>query len=156
MIIKIRKFIVNLVILLNKSERNKIRKRLNEIDTEKPNRRQSRRLLEELTKIFIDVQFKKDHINNDCDSSSCYSLKDLECTFGDLDDYYKPIFAKESFDGNYQMYTCRGAKERTMSTKQYLRKIKPYLIVLIDDKKDFKSSDTTRHSSQSCSFIKKR
>ena len=31
MIIKIRKFIINLGILLNKSERNKIRKRLNQI-----------------------------------------------------------------------------------------------------------------------------
>ena len=57
MIIKIRKFITKLGMLLNKSERNNIRKRLNEIDGERPNRRQKRRLLEQLTKIFNDLKF---------------------------------------------------------------------------------------------------
>ena len=57
MIIKIRKFITELGMLLNKSERNNIRKRLNEIDRERPNRRQKRRLLEQLTKIFNDLKF---------------------------------------------------------------------------------------------------
>ena len=47
MIIKIRKFIIKLGKLLNKSERNNIRKRLNEIDRERPNRRQKKRLLDE-------------------------------------------------------------------------------------------------------------
>ena len=122
MIIKIRKFIIKLGKLLNKSERNNIRKRLNEIDRERPNRRQKKRLLDELTKIFNDLKFKKDHINNACDSSSYYGLKDLEYTFGALDDYYKPVLAKESFDGNYQMYTCRGDKERTMYINEYLEK----------------------------------
>ena len=135
MIIKIRKFIIKLGKLLNKSERNNIRKRLNEIDRERPNRRQKKRLLDELTKIFNDLKFKKDHINNACDSSSYYGLKDLEYTFGALDDYYKPVLAKESFDGNYQMYTCRGDKERNMYINEYLEKIKPYLIVLINEKK---------------------
>ena len=32
----------------------------------------------------------KDHINNAFDSSSYYGLKDLEYTFGDLDNYHKP------------------------------------------------------------------
>ena len=103
MIIKIRKIITELGMLLNKSERNNIRKRLNEIAKERPNRNQKRRLLEELTKIFNDLKFKRSHTNSAFDSSSYYGLKDLEYTFGDLDDYYKPILAKESFDGNYQM-----------------------------------------------------
>ena len=45
------------------------------------------------------------------------------------------MLAKESFDGNYQMYTCRGNTERTMYTAEYLEKVKPYLIALIDEKK---------------------
>ena len=45
------------------------------------------------------------------------------------------MLAKESFDGNYQMYTCRGNRERTMYTADYLEKVKPYLIALIDEKK---------------------
>ena len=126
MIIKIKKFITGLGMLLSKSERNIIRKRLNEIDRERPNTRQVKRLLDELTKIFNDLKFKMNHINNAFDSSSYYDLKDLEYTFGDLDDYYKPILAKESFNGNYQMFICRGDKERNMSIKEYLEKIKPY------------------------------
>ena len=136
MIIKIKKVIAELGMLLSKSERNITKKRLNEIDRERPNRRQSRRLRDEITKILNDLKFKKEHINSAFDSYSYYGLKDLEYTFGDLDDYYKPILAKESFDSNYQMYTCRGHKERTMSIKEYLEKIRPYLTVLIDDKKN--------------------
>ena len=83
MIIKIRKFITKLGMLLNKTERNNIRKRLNQIDKERRNRRQKRRLLDELT--------------------------------------------KEGFGGNYQMYTCRGNKEKTMYIKEYLQKVKPTL-----------------------------
>ena len=137
MIIKIRKFITKLGMLRNKSERNNIRKRLNEIDRKRPNRRQKRRLLDELTKIFNDLKFKKTHTKNVFDSSSYYGLKDLENTFGNLDDYHKPVLAKDSFDGNYQMYTCRGDKEKAMYRTEYLEKVKPYLITLIDDKKTF-------------------
>ena len=48
----------------------------------------------------------------------------IEYTFGDLDDYYMPILAKESFNGNYQMYTCRGDKEINMYITSYLDNIK--------------------------------
>ena len=59
MIIEIRKFITKLGMLLNKSERNNITKRLNEIDRERPNRRQKGRLLDELTKIFNYLKLKQ-------------------------------------------------------------------------------------------------
>ena len=121
--------------LLNKSDRDPIRKTLKEIDQETPNRTQQRRLLEELNNILLDLEFKKKYINNAFDSSSYYDLKDLEYTFGDLDDYYKPVLAKENFNGSYQMFTCRWDKERNMYITNYLDKIKPYLIPLIDEKK---------------------
>ena len=121
--------------LLNKSDRNTIRKRSEKIDKETPNKTQKRRLLEELINILLDLEFKKRHINNAFDSSSSCDLKDLEYTFGDLDDYYIPILAKESFGGNYQMYTCRGDEERNMYITYYLNKIKPHLVALIDEKK---------------------
>ena len=116
---EIRKVIIELGMLLKKSDRNIIRKRLEKIDKETPNTTQKRRLFEELNNILLDLEFRKKHINNAFDSSSCYGLKDLEYTFGDLDDYYMPILAKESFDGNYQMYSCRGDKERNMYITVY-------------------------------------
>ena len=136
MIIKIKKFIIELGMLLNKSDRNIIRNRLNEIDKKTSiNRTEKRRLLDELTKTFNDLTFKKEHINSAFDISNYYGLKDLEYTLGDLYDYYKPVLAKESFDGNYQMYTCRGDKGGNICINEYLEKIKPYLIALINGKK---------------------
>ena len=44
---------------LKKSDRDIIRKTLDEIDKERPNTRQRRRLLEELTKIFNNLQLKR-------------------------------------------------------------------------------------------------
>ena len=133
---KVRKVIIELGILLNKGDRDSIRKRFTKIDKETPNRTQKRRLLEELNNILFDLEFKKKHINNAFNSSSSYGLKNLEYIFGNLDDYYMPILAKESFDGNYEMYTCRGDKERMYITN-YLEKIKSYLIALIDEKKTY-------------------
>ena len=46
-----------------------------------------------------------------------------------------PVLAKESFNGNYQMYTCRADKERNIYITNYLDKSKPGLITLIDEKK---------------------
>ena len=57
----------------------------------------------------------------------------IEYTFGDLDDYYKPILAA-SFNDNYQMYACRGDENRDMDIDMYLDKVRPYLIALIDEK----------------------
>ena len=101
--------------LLDKSERIIIRKILNEIDKKTSiSRAEKTRLLNELFRILLHLEYKKKHINFNYDSSNYFALKDLEYTFGDLDDYYKPILAKDSFNGNYQMYTCRGYKDRDM------------------------------------------
>ena len=104
-----------------------------------PSIRQKRKILEQLTEILNDLQFKRKHTNSAFDSSSYYGLKDLEYTFGDLNEYFKPILAKDSFEGNYQMYSCRGDKDRTMSISQYLDTVKSYLFALIDEKKNISS-----------------
>ena len=136
---KMRMLILELGMLINKSDRDTIRKRLEEINKLNPSTRQKRKILEELTEILNDLQFKRKHTNSAFDSSSYYGLKDLEYTFGDLNEYFKPILAKDSFEGNYQMYSCRGDKDRTMSISQYLDTVKSYLFALIDEKKNISS-----------------
>ena len=136
---KMRMLILELGMLINKSDRDTIRKRLEEINKLNPSTRQKRKILEELTEILNDLQFKRKHTNSAFDSSSYYGLKDLEYTFGDLHEYFKPILAKDSFEGNYQMYSCRGDKDRTMSISQYLDTVKSYLFALIDEKKNISS-----------------
>ena len=121
---------------LDKADKDKIRKRLDEIDRKTSiNRAEKTRLLNELSRILLDLEYKRKRIGSAYDSTDYYGLKDLEYTFGDLDDYYKPILAKESFNGNYQMYTCRGDKNRDMDIDMYLDKVRPYLITLINEKK---------------------
>ena len=88
-----------------------------------------------MCKIILDLKYKRKRICSAYDSTDYYGLKDLEYTFGDLDDYYKPILAKESFNRNYQMFTCRGDKNRDMDIDMYLDKVRPYLITLINEKK---------------------
>ena len=87
---------------LDKADKDEIRKRLDEIDRKTLiNRTEKTRLLNELSKIILDLEYKRKRIGSAYDSTDYYGLKDLEYTFGDLDDYYKPILAKK-------MYTCRG------------------------------------------------
>ena len=131
---KIRLQIIELGMQLDKSDRDAIRKRLKEIRKLNLTKRQSKKIFEELTTISNDLQFKRKHINSAFDSSSYYGLKDLEYILGDLDDYYKPILAKDSFNGNHQMYSCRGDKDSYMSISNYLDTVKPYLFALIDEK----------------------
>ena len=59
----------------------------------------------------------------------------MEYALADLDDYYKPILAQEIVDGNDQLYTCRGDKDRDMPIDTYLSKVIPYLKILINEKK---------------------
>ena len=61
---------------------------------------------------------------------------------GNIDDadYYKPILAKESFKGNCQYYQIRGDRDSKLSLKQYLCKITPELVELINEKKNKKTA----------------
>ena len=81
--------------VLDKSDRVKIKKRLNELDEKtRVTRSEKKKALEELNKISLGLQYKRKRISSPYDSSDYYGLKDLEYTFGDLDEYYKPILAK--------------------------------------------------------------
>ena len=122
--------------MIDKADKDKIRKRLDEIDRKTSiNRAEKTRLLNELSKIILDLEYKRKRIGSAYDSTDYYGLKDLEHTFGDLDDYYKLILPKESFNGNYQMYICRGDENRDMDIDVYLDKVRPYLITLINENK---------------------
>ena len=122
--------------LLDKADKYEIRKRLDEIDRKiSISCAERTRLLTELSRILLHLEYKRKYISSAYDSDDYYGLKDLEYTFGDLDKYYKTILAKESFNGSYQMYTCRGDKNRDMDISMYLDKVRQYLIALIDEKK---------------------
>ena len=51
------------------------------------------------------------------------------------EDFYKPIFIKSSYKGNYKHYESNGDIEKKLSVHQHLSKIRPYLYNLINDHK---------------------
>ena len=95
-------------------------------------------LIDELKNIYNSFGYIKDH--SAFDSSGYYGFKDLEYMFNDIENYYYPILTKRSFNGNYQMYTCRGDKDNTMSIYDYISKITLYLLDLIVRKKKHDSN----------------
>ena len=98
----IRKELVELGTLIDKEYRDKIRKDLDKIE-KRTGITQSQRtqILNQLSDVSLNLQYKRKQTDLTYDDSNYYGLKDLKYTLGDLDDYYKPILAKESFDGNY-------------------------------------------------------
>ena len=85
----IKQNIIKLERLLSKSNQNKIRNRLYEIENLTPSKRQTQILIKELTKVSNDLHYKKEH--SGFDSPGYYGMKDLEYIFDDLDNYYDPI-----------------------------------------------------------------
>ena len=51
------------------------------------------------------------------------------------EDYYKPIRANSTFNSNYIEYENEGDKNKTLSIKEYLNMVRPYLRDIINDHK---------------------
>ena len=121
---EIRKVLVELGMMLDEEYRDEMRETLNKTDKKtRISGAEKTKPLNQLSKILLDLQYKRKNLDLAYDDSNYYRLKDLEYVFGDLDYCYKLILAKESFDGNYQLYTCRGDRDRDMTIDTYLDKV---------------------------------
>ena len=80
----------------------------------------------------------KDRINRD--------IKDLfELENEEEEDYYKPVrVASNFYNKNYIKYESNGDRSKTLSIKEYLHKIKPYLKAIINN---LPKSDTRKFHS---------
>ena len=56
------------------------------------------------------------------------------------EDYYKPIRTGKAFSSNYIEYECNGDKDKSLSIKKYLNKIKRYLNDLLDNSRRMENS----------------
>ena len=72
---------------------------------------------------------------SDYRNDSYTNIDDIEYVFGDIDNYYKPILTRSSFNKSYQRYYFRGDPNRHMSVTTYFDKIIPYLRMAIDKNK---------------------
>ena len=78
---------------------------------------------------------KKNIVSYDRDDFDYYGVRDIKNLFDETseEDYYKPIFVKNSHNGNYKHYESNGDIEKRLSAYQYLNKIRLYLCDLIND-----------------------
>ena len=62
------------------------------------------------------------------------ALRDIRALFeSDKDEYYKPIKTSNAFNSNYIEYDNNGDKDKSLSVKESLSKIRPYLSHIIND-----------------------
>ena len=132
----IRKILSTLRDILPKKDRKEIKDKLYKIEHQRniseAEREENDEYLRKLVRILND---KEKHSPYDRDDLDYYQIKDIPILLGEIseEDYYKPIFVKSSFNGNYKYYESRGDKEKELSVKQYLSMIMPYLYDLIND-----------------------
>ena len=93
-------------------ERDDIKKDINTIEKRvlSPRRLTSKgkdRLFKKILEIIRTLENKSKYRHID---TFYKGLSDIEYLFADPMDYYKPILVEQSFDNNYQRYTCRGDK----------------------------------------------
>ena len=132
----IRRILSRLRDILPKKDRKEIKDKLYEIEHQRniseAEKEENDEYLRKLVRILND---KEKHGPHDRDDLDYNGITDIEILLGEIseEDYYKPIFVKSSFNDNYKYYESRGDKEKILSVKQYLNKIKPQLYDLIKD-----------------------
>ena len=145
-IIKIRLELFEVSPYLNKKVLYDIRKRLYDIEKlTKINRSEKNKLLKELNNISTDLTFKQKNMISDYRDNNYANIDDTEYVFDDIGNYYQPILASSLFRNGSYRYHFRGDPMRNMSVIAYFDKITPYLKVLIDETKLFEQkiqSDT--------------
>ena len=60
-------------------------------------------------------------------------IRDIKTLFEQEDDYYKPVGVGKVYRNNYIEYESNSDKNKTLSIREYLHKIKPYLKDIIND-----------------------
>ena len=121
--------------IVTKNERKKIKKELYEIEkTDNLSDNEKEKIYNDLAKLANTLDKKEEHRHRNRDDLYYFGIKELENLFADIDndDYYKPVLIKSSFKNNYKQYESREDKDKTLSVRQYLYMIIPYLSDLIN------------------------
>ena len=135
----IKKILNELKDSLIKEFRKKINKKLYEIENKKNlSKLEKEEINEYVVKLERMINKKEKYRDHDRDDPDYYGIRDIEVLFGEADknDYYKPILVKSAFKGSYKKYESRGDNDKKLSEKEYLSKIRLYLIDMINDHKD--------------------
>ena len=122
------------------NDRKKITKELHEREKKKNlSHKEKEKIYDHLVELVNTLNKKEEYKYHDRDDLDNYGIRDMENLFDNDndndDDYYKPILVESSFKDGYKYYESRSDKDKKLSVKQYLYKIIPYLLDLINDHK---------------------
>ena len=132
----IRRILNRLRDILPKKDRKEIKDKLYEIEHQRNISEAEKEENDEYLRKLVRILNNKEKYGlYDRDDFDYYGIRDIENLFDEVSEegYYKPILVKSYFKGNYKYYESRGDKEKRLSVKQYLNKIKPHLYDLIND-----------------------
>ena len=114
-----------------------IRKNLYDIKNPKNLFKSKTKEIEQNT-IELEERFFKLNKYYDYDDTEYQGIRDVANSFNGIvfnqsinEDYYKPIWAKCVFNGNYIKYESKGGKGKNFSPKEQLNMIRPYLSDMI-------------------------
>ena len=126
----------------SKSEIKEIRKNLYEIESKK---NLSTQKIKEIEKSLSALKKYYDH-----DDAKYIGIRDVGNLFNQSadKDYYKPIKTKSAFNGNYIEYESNGDKDKSLSEKEYLSMIRPYLSNIINDHKIHSGNEVIDYETQ--------
>ena len=65
------------------------------------------------------------------------TIRDIQNLFKQEEDYYKPVRVGNVYINIYSEYGSNGDKNKTLSIREYLKEIKPYLKNLINNLKKY-------------------
>ena len=131
-----RRILSRLRDILREKDRKEIKDKLYKIEHQRniseAEKEENDEYLRKLVRILNDKEKHGPHDREDLDYNG---ITDIEILLGEIseEDYYKSIFVKSYFNDNYKHYESREYKEKRLSVKQYLNKIKPYLYDLVND-----------------------
>ena len=132
---KIREEIKKLQHKFFRQELKKIKKNLYEIENKKglSASKETKKYLNKLEeKIYKLIEYY------DYDENEYRGIRDLRDLFDSSisEDYYRPIIVKGAFNNNYIKYESKGDKDKILTISEYLDKIRPYLVDMINDHKN--------------------
>ena len=114
----IRMILSRLRNIVDINDRKKIKKELYEIEQkENLSDKEKEEIYDYLVKLVKTLNKKEKYKYHDLDDLDYYGIRDIENLFNNVDDYYKPILVKSSFNDNYKYYESRGDKDKNLSVK---------------------------------------
>ena len=83
-----------------------------------------KKIYDYLIKLVKTLNKKEKYQYHDNDDLDNYGIKGIENLFGNVvDDYYKPILIKSSFQDNYKHYESRGVKDKKLSVSYIFKRL---------------------------------